>query len=44
MGNFKKVIQINLFTKQEATHRCRKQMYDYQRGKMGGGGGGDSEE
>ena len=31
------MIQINLFTKQEMTHRLRKQMYDYQRGKMGGG-------
>ena len=31
------MIQINLFTKQEMTHRLRKQVYDYQRGKMGGG-------
>ena len=33
----KKMIQINLFTKQ--THRYRKISYGYQRGKMEGGGG-----
>ena len=32
----KKVIQMNLFTKQKQTHRLRKQTYDYQRGKVGG--------
>ena len=34
----KKVIQMNLFTKQKQTHRLRKQTYDYQRGKVGGEG------
>ena len=29
----KKVIQMNLFTKQKQTHRHRKQKYGYQRGK-----------
>ena len=28
---------MNLFTKQEQTHRLRKQTHDYQRGKVGGG-------
>ena len=32
--NLKKVIQMNLFTKQKQTHRLRKQIYDYQRGKV----------
>ena len=30
-----KMIHINLFTKQKETHRLRKQIYDYQRGKRG---------
>ena len=29
----KKMIQVNLFTKQKQTHRHRKQTYGYQRGK-----------
>ena len=29
---------MNLFTKQKQTHRLRKQIYDYQRRKFGGGG------
>ena len=32
----KKMIQMNLFTKQKQTHRHRKQTYGYQRGKVGG--------
>ena len=28
---------MNLFTKQKQTHRLRKQIYDYQRGRWGGG-------
>ena len=32
----KKMMQMNLFTKQKQTHRHRKQTYGYQRGKMGG--------
>ena len=31
-----KMIQMNLFTKQKQTHRIRKQIYGYQRGKVGG--------
>ena len=34
----KKMIQMNLFTKQNQTHRLRKQTYDYQRGKVRGEG------
>ena len=34
----KKMIQMNLLTKQKQTHRLRKQTYDYQRGKGGGEG------
>ena len=30
--------QMNLFTKQKQTHRCRKQTYGYQRGYWGAGG------
>ena len=30
---------MNVFTKQKQTHRHRKQMRDYQREKVGGGGG-----
>ena len=33
MWNLKKMIQINLFTKEKQTHR--KQIYSYQRGKWG---------
>ena len=33
----KKMIQINLLTKQKQTHRDRKQTYGYQRGKGGEG-------
>ena len=33
----KKMIQVNLFTKQKQTHRLRKQTYTYQRGKVGVG-------
>ena len=32
----KKMIQMNLFTKQKQTHRHRKQTYGYQRVKWGG--------
>ena len=32
----KKVIQMNLFTKQKQTYRYRKQTYGYQRGKVAG--------
>ena len=32
-----KRIQMNLFTKQKKTHRLCKQIYGYQRGKVGGG-------
>ena len=35
--NLKKMIQMNLLMKQKKTHRHRKQIYDYQRGKGGGG-------
>ena len=31
----KKMIQMNLFTKQKQTHRHRKQSYGYQRGREG---------
>ena len=37
MWNLKKIIQMNLFTKQKQTYRHRKQTYGYQRGKVGGG-------
>ena len=33
----KKMIQMNLFTKQKHIHRHRKQTYGYQRGKAGVG-------
>ena len=36
-GMEKKMLQVNLFTKQKQTHRLRKQTYGYQRGKVGGG-------
>ena len=32
---FKKMIHMNLYTKQKQTHRDRKQAYSYQRGKKG---------
>ena len=32
----KKMIQMNLLTKQELTHRLQKQMYGYQRRKVQG--------
>ena len=32
------VIQMNFYQKQKQTHRHRKQIYGYQRGKMGEGG------
>ena len=31
------MIQMNLFTKEKQTHRCRKQTYSYQRGERGEG-------
>ena len=34
--SFKKMIQMNLFTKQKQTHIFLKQMYGYQRGNVGG--------
>ena len=36
MWKLKKMMQMNLFTKQKQTHRFRKQIYDYQRGRQGG--------
>ena len=36
MWNVKKKEQMNLFAKQKQTHRCRKQIYGYQGGKLGG--------
>ena len=33
----KKIIQMNLFTKQKQAHRLRKQIYDSQRGKVARG-------
>jgi len=36
MWNLKKMIKINLFTKHKQTHRLRKQIYGYQRGKVRG--------
>ena len=38
MWNLKKMIQMNLFTKQKQTHGHRKQTYGYQRGKVEGEG------
>ena len=34
-----KIIQVNLLIKQKQTHSLWKQIYGYQRGKVGGGGG-----
>ena len=36
MWNLKKMIQMNLVTKQKQTHKHRKQTYGYQRGRGGG--------
>ena len=36
MWNLKKIVQMNLFTKQKQTHRHRKQTYGYQRESRGG--------
>ena len=36
MQNLKKMIQMNVFTKQKQTHRLREQTYGYQRGRVGG--------
>ena len=33
----KKLVQMNLFTKQKESHRCRKQTYGYQGGSGGEG-------
>ena len=33
MWNLKKMVQMNLFTKDKQSHRCRKQIYGYQGGK-----------
>ena len=33
MCNLKKMIQMNLFTKQKQTHRHKRQTYGYQRGR-----------
>ena len=38
MWSQKKMIQMNLFTKQKQTHRHRKQIYGYQMGKRVGEG------
>ena len=38
MWNLKKMIQMNLITKQKQTHRHREQTYGYQRGQQGAGG------
>ena len=35
MWNLKKMMQVNLFTKQKQTHRYRKQTYGYQGVKWG---------
>ena len=32
----RKMVQMNLFTKQKDTHRHRKQIYGYQKGKVAG--------
>ena len=33
MWNLKKMVEMNLFTKQKSSHRCRKQTYGYQGGE-----------
>ena len=35
----KKMIQMNLFTKQKQTYRCQKETYGYQSGNVGVGEG-----
>ena len=37
-AEYKRMIQMNLFTKQKQAHRHQKQTYDYQRGKVGEAG------
>ena len=37
MESKKEMVQVNLLTKQNQTHRNRKQTYGYQRGKGGEG-------
>ena len=37
MWNLKKMIQMNLFTKQKETHRLKEQTDGYQRGNVEGG-------
>ena len=37
-GIEKKMIQLNLFTKQKQTHRFRERTYGYQGGNVGGRG------
>ena len=36
MQSLKKMIQMNLFTKQKETHRLRERTYGHQRGRGGG--------
>ena len=38
MWNLKKKVQVNLFTKQKESHRCKKQTYGLPREKVGGQG------
>ena len=38
-GILKKMIQMNLFTKQKQTYRIQKQTYGYKRGNVGVGAG-----
>ena len=35
MWNLKKMVQMNLFSKQKSSHGCRKLTYGYQGGKGG---------
>ena len=37
MWNLNKRVQMNIFTKQKQSHRCRKQTYGYQGMGVGGG-------
>ena len=37
MRNLKKVMQVNLLTKQKQTHRLRERLYGYQGGRVEGG-------
>ena len=43
-SNFKKMIQMSLFTKQKKTYRYWKQTYGYQRGHVTGREGGINQE